>query len=78
MSGGATWAQSADVIKIGFITRAPARSPRLASPTRFVLELARKALADGLSAGGKTYKVEILDRDTQSDPEPRRTTRQDR
>ena len=39
-----------------------------ASPIRFVLDLARKAVADGISAGGKTYKVEILDRDTQSDP----------
>ena len=33
-----------------------------------MLELARKALAGGLKVGGKTYEVEILDRDTQSDP----------
>ena len=33
-----------------------------------MLELARKALATGLKIGGKTYAVEILDQDTQSDP----------
>src|SRR5271170_6795478 len=34
----------------------------------YILELARKALASGLKAGDKTHGVEILDRDTQSDP----------
>jgi branched-chain amino acid transport system substrate-binding protein len=33
-----------------------------------VLGLARKALANGLTAGGKKYKVELIDKDSQSDP----------
>ena len=33
-----------------------------------MLEVARKALAQGLTIGGKTYEVQILDQDTQSDP----------
>ena len=33
-----------------------------------MLDLVRKALAPGLKVGDKTYAVEILDRDTQSDP----------
>jgi branched-chain amino acid transport system substrate-binding protein len=33
-----------------------------------VLGLARKALANGLTSGGKKYKIEIIDRDSQSDP----------
>ena len=33
-----------------------------------MLDLARKALADGIELGGKNFSVEILDQDTQSDP----------
>ena len=33
-----------------------------------MLDLARKALADGIELGGKKFSVEILDQDTQSDP----------
>jgi len=57
-----------DSLKIGFI------SPRTGSLAGFgqtdghVLDLVRKALAGGLTIGGKSFKVEILDRDTQSDP----------
>jgi branched-chain amino acid transport system substrate-binding protein len=68
LSGRASYAQSADVIKIGFITPRSGALAAFGEPDGFVLELARKALAGGLAAGGKTYKVEILDRDTQSDP----------
>src|SRR5580704_12159889 len=68
VSGRAAYAQTADVIKIGFITPRSGALAAFGEPDGFVLDMARKALADGLSAGGKTYKVEILDRDTQSDP----------
>ena len=67
-SGGVSFGQSGDVIKVGFITPRTGALAGFGEPDPFVLGLARKALADGLSAGGKTYKVEILDRDTQSDP----------
>ena len=68
LSGRGSYAQSGDVIKIGFITPRSGALAAFGEPDGFVLDLARKALAGGLSAGGKTYKVEILDRDTQSDP----------
>jgi branched-chain amino acid transport system substrate-binding protein len=67
-SGGVSLGQSGDVIKVGFITPRTGALAGFGEPDPFVLGLARKALADGFSAGGKTYKVEILDRDTQSDP----------
>ena len=68
VSGGGTWAQANNVIKVGFISPRTGALGGFGEPNPFVFDLARKALADGLSAGGKTYKVEILDRDTQSDP----------
>src|ERR1700689_4480476 len=68
LSARASYAQSADVIKIGFITPRSGALAAFGEPDGFVLDLARKAVANGLPAGGKTYKVEILDRDTQSDP----------
>ena len=37
-------------------------------PDPYVIGLVRKALANGLAVGGKTYQVEIIDKDTQSDP----------
>jgi branched-chain amino acid transport system substrate-binding protein len=62
-SAGAT-----DVLKIGFI------SPRTGALAGFghtdghILDVARKALASGLKIGEKTYQIELLDRDSQSDP----------
>src|ERR1700756_4618057 len=67
-SGRIGWAQASDTIEIGFITPRPGAAGALAETDGFVLDTARKLLADGISAGGKTYKIEILDRDTQSDP----------
>jgi branched-chain amino acid transport system substrate-binding protein len=67
-SGRVGWAQSGDTIKIGFITPRSGALAAFGEPDAFVLDTARKLLATGISAGGKTYKVEILDRDTQSDP----------
>ncbi len=61
-------AQSGDTLKIGFISPRTGPLGSFGEGDGYVLELARKALAGGLTVGGKTYKVEILDRDTQSDP----------
>lgn len=58
----------AELLKIGFV------SPRTGALAGFgecdphVLELARKKLAGGLGVGGKKYAVQLIDRDTQSDP----------
>ena len=34
----------------------------------YLVDQSRKALENGLPIGGKTYKVDLLDRDSQSDP----------
>ena len=61
-------AQGADTLKVGFISPRTGPLGSFGEGDGYVLELARKALANGLVIGGKTYKVELLDRDTQSDP----------
>lgn len=61
-------AQGAETLKVGFISPRTGPLGSFGEGDGYVLELARKALASGLAIGGKTYKVELLDRDTQSDP----------
>lgn len=61
-------AQGSDTLKVGFISPRTGPLGSFGEGDGYVLELARKALAGGLQVGGKTWKVEILDRDTQSDP----------
>ena len=62
------FAQASDVIKIGFVSPRTGPLGGFGEGDPYVLGLARKALANGLTAGGKKYKVEIIDRDSQSDP----------
>jgi branched-chain amino acid transport system substrate-binding protein len=57
-----------DTLKVGFISPRTGPLGGFGETDGYVLDLARKALTNGLQAGGKTWKVEILDRDTQSDP----------
>ena len=61
-------AQSAPTIRIGFISPRTGPLGSFGEGDGYVLDLARKALSGGVSIGGKTYAIEILDRDTQSDP----------
>lgn len=61
-------AQSGDTLKIGFISPRSGPLATFGEGDPYILDQARKALAGGLAIGGKTYQVEILDRDTQSDP----------
>ncbi|PDT06972.1 ABC transporter substrate-binding protein [Rhizobium sp. M1] len=68
LSGRAAFAQSGDTLKVGFISPRTGPLGGFGETDGYVLDLARKALANGLQVGGKTWKVEILDRDTQSDP----------
>ena len=62
------FAQAADVIKIGFVSPRTGPLGGFGEGDPFVLGLARKALANGITSGGKKYKVEIIDQDLQSDP----------
>jgi branched-chain amino acid transport system substrate-binding protein len=62
------FAQASDLIKIGFVSPRTGPLGGFGEGDPYVLGLARKALAGGLKAGGKTYKVELIDKDSQSDP----------
>ncbi len=64
-------AQGKDVgsaLKVGFISPRTGALAGFGETDGYVLDLARKALAPGLVLGGKRYTVELLDRDSQSDP----------
>ncbi|MBD5604972.1 MAG: ABC transporter substrate-binding protein [Candidatus Eremiobacteraeota bacterium] len=61
-------ADAAETIKVGFISPRSGPLAGFGEGDPYVLELVRKTLGKGLTVGGKTYAVEILDRDTQSDP----------
>ncbi len=57
-----------NVLKVGFISPRTGALGGFGETDGYVLEQARKALSKGFSIGGKTFEVQILDRDTQSDP----------
>ncbi len=61
-------AGAAEVLKVGFISPRTGPLGSFGECDPYVISLARKSLAKGLTAGGKTYAVEIVDRDSQSDP----------
>ena len=64
-----TFAAGAEnTLKIGFVSPRTGALAGFGETDGYVLELARKSLAGGLKIGDKTYDVQILDRDTQSDP----------
>lgn len=55
-------------LKVGFVSPRTGALGGFGETDGYVLDLARKALASGLKVGDKTYAVDILDRDSQSDP----------
>ncbi len=67
---GSAWAQAAakNTLKVGFISPRTGALASFGETDGHVLNLARKALASGLTVGGKQYAVQIIDRDSQSDP----------
>ncbi len=62
------WAGAEKKLKIGFISPRTGPLAGFGEADPFVLNLARQSLAKGLTIGGNTYEVVLLDRDTQSDP----------
>lgn len=69
LGGSKVFAAGAEkVLKIGFISPRSGPLASFGAGDPYVLGLARKALAKGLTIGDTTYHVEIIDRDTQSDP----------
>jgi len=61
-------ASGSDTLRVGFISPRTGPLAGFGECDPYALQLARKALAKGLRVDGKHYKVEILDRDTQSNP----------
>jgi branched-chain amino acid transport system substrate-binding protein len=61
-------AAAADVIKIGYVSPRSGGMASVVATDGFMLDQVRAALKSGLTVGDKTYEVQILDRDTQSDP----------
>ena len=55
-------------IKIGYVSPITGATSGFGEPDPYVIGLARKALLGGLSIGGTNYSVEIVTRDSQSDP----------
>lgn len=64
----AALAQSATPLKIGFISPISGPLAGFGQTDGYVLEQVRKAMEGGVTINGQGYAVEILDRDTQSDP----------
>jgi branched-chain amino acid transport system substrate-binding protein len=61
-------AGSTNKIRVGFISPRSGPLAGFGEGDPFILGLVRKAFANGLTIGGTTYEVTIIDRDTQSDP----------
>jgi branched-chain amino acid transport system substrate-binding protein len=63
-----TAARAADTLKIGFISPRTGPLGSFGECDPYILSVARATLDKGLTIGGKHYAVELLDRDSQSDP----------
>jgi branched-chain amino acid transport system substrate-binding protein len=60
---------SSTKLKIGFVSPRTGAAAGFGEPDGYVLGLARKAFAGGLQIGGKKYDIEIIDKDSQSNPQ---------
>ncbi|WP_433383602.1 ABC transporter substrate-binding protein [Actinoplanes sp. CA-142083] len=56
-------------LKIGFVSPRTGPAAGFGEPDAYVLDLAKKAFQPGLNIGGTQYDVQILDRDSQSNPQ---------
>jgi branched-chain amino acid transport system substrate-binding protein len=65
---GLARAATSRTLKVGFVSPRTGPLAGFGECDPYVLSLARKALTKGLRVDGHRYHVEILDRDTQSDP----------
>jgi branched-chain amino acid transport system substrate-binding protein len=53
-------------IKIGYVSPKTGSLAVFGEPNDYLLGIVRQALSKGISVGGKTYSIQILDRDSQS------------
>src|SRR5207248_535599 len=59
---------TSNTIKIGFVSPRTGPASGFGEPDGYVLGLARKAFAKGLTVAGKHYSVQVIDKDGQSTP----------
>jgi branched-chain amino acid transport system substrate-binding protein len=59
---------AASTIKIGFVSPLTGPAAGFGEPDPYVVSLAKSAFAKGLKVGGKTYGVQIIEKDSQSVP----------
>jgi len=66
----APWVRAAggDTFKIGYVSPQTGPLAAFAEPDKFILEQIRKIVAGGIVSGGKKYAVEIIYKDSQSNP----------
>jgi len=62
------WGASSEPIKIGYVSPQTGPLAAFAEPDKFTLEQVRKAVAGGITVGGKSFPVEIIYKDSQSSP----------
>jgi branched-chain amino acid transport system substrate-binding protein len=58
-----------DTIKIGYVSPRTGPAAGFGETDDWLLEVVRDKIKDGIQSGGKTYKVEIILKDSQSDPQ---------
>src|SRR5579859_5693054 len=65
---GAEELDAASTITLGFVSPITGATAGFGEPDPYVISLARKALAKGLTIGGKHYSVKVISKDSQSAP----------
>jgi branched-chain amino acid transport system substrate-binding protein len=66
--GGGGGGGGGETIKMGFVSPRTGPAASFGEPDGYILDLAREALKDPVEIGGKDYTVQIIDKDSQSNP----------
>ena len=67
-AAGTSTTAAGETLKIGFVSPLTGPAAGFGEPDGYVIELATKALANGLDIGGKRYNVQIIQKDGESNP----------
>lgn len=61
-------ARAANIVKIGFVVAKTGPLAAFGEPSQFIVSQVRTVLRQGIKIAGETYQAEILERDSESDP----------
>ncbi|MDR2334534.1 MAG: ABC transporter substrate-binding protein [Burkholderiaceae bacterium] len=67
-TGGASLAHAADVVKVGYVSPQTGALASFGETDKWVIEQMKSTFKDGLSIGGKKYEVQVILKDSQSNP----------